>query len=137
MNVETLKGMFSASLIAAALFSGFLMLASGFEKGLIYTIELHILYFPVPFLTSMVILVLRWLLTRALKIDVLTKNIVCGFVLGMVLLFLHDVVLGSRGLQGLLFSPFSGLFGALVGGTYWFVVLKELPNGKPIDQDSS
>jgi hypothetical protein len=137
VNVQILKGMFSTSLIAAALFSAFLVLVSGFEKGLIYTIELHLLYFPIPFLVSMVILVLRWLLTKSLKIDALVKNVICGFLLGMVLLFLHDIVFGSRGLQDLLFSPFSGLFGALIGGTYWFVVLKELPNGKPIDQDSS
>jgi hypothetical protein len=113
------------SLVAAALFSVFLVLASGFEKGLIYTIELHILYFPVPFLVSMVILLLRWLLTKALKIDVLMKNMICGFVLGMVLLLLYDVAFGSQGLQGLLFSPFSGVFGALVGGTFWFVVERE------------
>ena len=136
MNAQTLREMSLTSLIAAALFSGFLMLASGFEKGLIYTIELHILYFPIPFLVSMVILVLRWLLTKAFKIDALIKNVISGFVLGMVLLFLYDVVFGSRGLQGLLFSPFSGVFGALVGGTYWFVVLKELPDDKPMDQDS-
>ncbi|MFQ5545327.1 MAG: hypothetical protein ACE5FE_05030 [Acidiferrobacterales bacterium] len=125
MNMQTFKGMASASLIAAALFSVFLVLASGFEKGLIYTIELHILYFPVPFLVSMVILVLRWLLTKALKIDAFIKNIICGFVLGMALLVLHDVAFGWQGLQGLLFSPFSGVFGALVGGTFWFVVERE------------
>ncbi len=128
MNMQTLKGMSLTSLIAAALFSGFLVLASGFEKGLIYTIELHILYFPIPFLVSMVILVLRWLLAKALKIGALVENIICGFILGMVLLLLYDVVLGSRGLQGLLFSPFSGLFGALVGSTYWFVVERESQN---------
>lgn len=44
--------MSSTSLIAAALFSVYLVLASGFEKGLIYTIELHLLYFPVLFLVS-------------------------------------------------------------------------------------
>ncbi len=125
MNIQTFKGMFLTSLVAAALFSVFLVLASGFEKGLIYTIELHILYFPVPFLVSMVILLLRWLLTKALKIDVLMKNMICGFVLGMVLLLLYDVAFGSQGLQGLLFSPFSGVFGALVGGTFWFVVERE------------
>jgi hypothetical protein len=123
--MQTFKGMSSTSLVAAALFSVFLVLASGFEKGLIYTIELHILYFPVPFLVSMVILVLRWVLTKALKIDVLMKNLVCGFVLGMALLLLYDVAFGSQGLQGLLFSPFSGVFGALVGGTFWFVVERE------------
>ncbi len=125
MNIQTFKGMSLTSLVAAALFSVFLVLASGFEKGLIYTIELHILYFPVPFLVSMVILLLRWLLTKALKIDVLMKNMICGFVLGMVLLLLYDVAFGSQGLQGLLFSPFSGVFGALVGGTFWFVVERE------------
>lgn len=125
MNMQTFKGMSLTSLVAAALFSVFLVLASGFEKGLIYTIELHILYFPVPFLVSMVILLLRWLLTKALKIDVLMKNMICGFVLGMVLLLLYDVAFGSQGLQGLLFSPFSGVFGALVGGTFWFVVERE------------
>lgn len=125
MNMQTFKGMSSTSLVAAALFSVFLVLASGFEKGLIYTIELHILYFPVPFLVSMVILVLRWLLTKALKIDALMKNLVCGFVLGMALLLLYDLAFGWQGLQGLLFSPFSGVFGALVGGTFWFVVERE------------
>jgi len=125
VNMQTFKGMLLASLIAAALFSVFLVLASGFEKGLIYTIELHILYFPVPFLVSMIILVLRWLLTKALKIDALVKNIICGFVLGMALLVLYDVAFGSRGLESFLLSPFSGLFGALVGGTYWFVVERE------------
>ncbi len=125
MNMQTFKGMLLASLIAAALFSVFLVLASGFEKGLIYTIELHILYFPVPFLVSMIILVLRWLLTKALKIDALVKNIICGFVLGMALLVLYDVAFGSRGLESFLLSPFSGLFGTLVGGTYWFVVERE------------
>ncbi|MFQ5761286.1 MAG: hypothetical protein ACE5HM_09975 [Acidiferrobacterales bacterium] len=123
--MQTFKGMSSTSLVAAALFSVFLVLASGFEKGLIYTIELHILYFPVPFLVSMVILVLRWLLTKALKIDALMKNLVCGFVLGMALLLLYDLAFGWQGLQGLLFSPFSGVFGALVGGTFWFVVERE------------
>ncbi len=136
MNMQTFKGMSSTSFIAAALFSVFLVLASGFEKGLIYTIELHILYFPVPFLVSMIILVLRWLLTKALKIDALVKNIICGFVLGMALLVLYDVAFGSRGLESFLLSPFSGLFGALVGGTYWFVVIRKLPN-EPIDQGSS
>ena len=125
MNMQTFKGMLLASLIAAALFSVFLVLASGFEKGLIYTIELHILYFPVPFLVSMIILALRWLLTKALKIDALVKNIICGFVLGMALLVLYDVAFGSRGLESFLLSPFSGLFGTLVGGTYWFVVERE------------
>ncbi len=125
MNMQTFKGMLLASFIAAALFSVFLVLASGFEKGLIYTIELHILYFPVPFLVSMIILVLRWLLTKALKIDALVKNIICGFVLGMALLVLYDVAFGSRGLESFLLSPFSGLFGTLVGGTYWFVVERE------------
>jgi len=125
VNMQTFKGMLLASLIAAALFSVFLVLASGFEKGLIYTIELHILYFPVPFLVSMIILVLRWLLTKALKIDALVKNIICGFVLGMALLVLYDVAFGSRGLESFLLSPFSGLFGTLVGGTYWFVVERE------------
>lgn len=136
MNMQTFKGMSSTSFIAAALFSVFLVLASGFEKGLIYTIELHILYFPVPFLVSMIILVLRWLLTKALKIDALVKNIICGFVLGMALLVLYDVAFGSPGLESFLLSPFSGLFGALVGGTYWFVVIRKLPN-EPIDQGSS
>ncbi len=136
MNMQTFKGMSSTSFIAAALFSVFLVLASGFEKGLIYTIELHILYFPVPFLVSMTILVLRWLLTKALKIDALVKNIICGFVLGMALLVLYDVAFGSRALESFLLSPFSGLFGALVGGTYWFVVIRKLPN-EPIDQGSS
>ena len=125
MNMQTFKGMSLTSFIVAALFSVFLVLASGFEKGLIYTIELHILYFPVPFLVSMAILVLRWLLTRALKIDTFIKNLICGFVLGMASLVLYDVAFGSRGLQGFLFSPFSGLFGALVGGTFWFVVERE------------
>ncbi len=125
MNMQTFKGMLLASFIAAALFSVFLVLASGFEKGLIYTIELHILYFPAPFLVSMIILVLRWLLTKALKIDALVKNIICGFVLGMALLVLYGVAFGSRGLESCLLSPFSGLFGTLVGGTYWFVVERE------------
>jgi len=136
VNMQTFKGMSSTSFIAAALFSVFLVLASGFEKGLIYTIELHILYFPVPFLVSMIILVLRWLLTKALKIDALVKNIICGFVLGMALLVLYDVAFGSQGLESFLLSPFSGLFGTLVGGTYWFVVIRKLPN-EPIDQGSS
>ena len=125
MNMQTFKGMSLTSFIAAALFSVFLVLTSGLEKGLIYTIELHILYFPVPFLVSMVILALRWLLTRALKIDAFIKNLICGFVLGMASLVLYDVAFGSWGLQGFLFSPFSGLFGALVGGTFGFVVERE------------
>jgi len=125
VNMQILKGMSLTSFIVAGLFSVFLVLASGFEKGLIYTIEWHILYFPVPFFLSMVILVLRWLLTRALTIDVFIKNLICGFVLGMASLVLYDVAFGSRGLQGFLFSPFSGLFGALVGGTFWFVVERE------------
>lgn len=125
MNLQTFKGMSSTSLIAAALFSVYLVLASGFEKGLIYTIELHLLYFPVLFLVSMVMLVLRWLLTRALKIDGFIKNLICGFVLGMALLVFYDVAFGSLGFQSFLFSSFSGLFGALVGGTFWFVVERE------------
>ncbi|TDJ65522.1 MAG: hypothetical protein E2O37_04560 [Proteobacteria bacterium] len=128
MNMQIFKGMSLTSFIVAGLFSVFLVLASGFEKGLIYTIEWHILYFPVPFFLSMVILVLRWLLTRALTIDVFIKNLICGFVLGMASLVLYDVAFGSRGLQGFLFSPFSGLFGALVGGTFWFVVEREAPD---------
>jgi hypothetical protein len=55
----------------------------------------------------------------------LLKNMICGFVLGMALLLLYNVAFGSQGLQGLLFSPFSGVFGALVGGTFWFVVERE------------
>ncbi|MCZ6733109.1 MAG: hypothetical protein O7B27_11285 [Gammaproteobacteria bacterium] len=125
MNMQIFKGMSLTSFIVAGLFSVFLVLASGFEKGLIYTIEWHILYFPVPFFLSMVILVLRWLLTRALTIDVFIKNLICGFVLGMASLVLYNVAFGSWGLQGFLFSPFSGLFGALVGGTFWFVVERE------------
>lgn len=125
MNAQTFKGMSSTSLIAAAIFSVFLMLASGFERGLIYTIELHLLYFPIPFLTAMVILVLRWLLTSVVKIDTLITNIICGFVLGMVVLALYYVTVGSNGLQSFLFTPFSGVFGAVVGGTYWFVVERE------------
>jgi len=128
VNMQIFKGMSLTSFIVAGLFSVFLVLASGFEKGLIYTIEWHILYFPVPFFLSMVILVLRWLLTRALTIDVFIKNLICGFVLGMASLVLYDVAFGSRGLQGFLFSPFSGLFGALVGGTFWFVVEREAPD---------
>jgi hypothetical protein len=135
VNMQILKGMSLASLITAALFSVLLVLSSGFEKGLIYTIELSFLYFPIPFLVSMVILVLRSLLTKVVNIDTLIKNIICGFILGMALLVVYDVASGSRGLQGLLFSPFSGLYGALVGGTYWFVVERELQDKESSDGD--
>ncbi len=130
MNAQTLKGIASTSLIAAALFSVVLVLMSGFEKGLIYMIELSILYFPIPFLLSVVILVARLLLTRVVELDTLIKNVVCGFVVGMVFLVVYGAASGSWGLQGLLLSPFSGLYGALVGGAYWFVVERELQSNE-------
>ena len=126
MNAKTLKGMALTSAITAALFSVVLVLLSGFEKGLIYTIELSILYFPIPFVLSMVILGARLLLARVVKLNTLVSNVACGFVLGMALLVVFGIASGSWSLQGLLFSPFSGLYGALVGATYWFVVDREL-----------
>lgn len=123
--MQTFTGMASASLIAAAMFSVFLVLVSGFEKGLIYTIELHLLYFPIPFLTSLVLLIMRWSLTGVVKIDTLLRNLICGFALGMIVLGVYHVTIGSTGLQSFWFTPFSGLFGGLVGGIYWFVLERE------------